>query len=212
LVLIAQYFWVCWYSTFIDLGSIFELGYIVGYFDYFKNAADYYRGYLNNEVALFHGEVAISSLWAYVPRVIWPDKPFIYGILHVNEIFFPNLAASSYTPAFGGAVEQHADFGVIGVVIFGFFSPLAISTGLLSYLIFRRPGLRFDHVTLATVLLILVQYAPSFGSFIPGGLYIVLLLVVLTLLRVLRSRNRHSERYKHDSLRGGEITAAENAP
>lgn len=191
------------FNLYLALGNIFELGHIVSYFDYYKNAADYYRGYLNKEVNLFNGEVAISSLWAYVPRAIWPDKPFIYGILYVNEIFFPDLAASSYTPAFGGAVQQHADFGVIGVVIFGFFSPLAISTGLLSYLIFRRPGLRFDHVTLATVLLILVQYAPSFGSFIPGGLYIVLLLVVLTLLRVLRSRSRHSERYKHVSLRGG---------
>jgi hypothetical protein len=199
------------FNLYLALGNIFELGHIVGYFDHFKNAADYYRGYLNNEVALFNGEVTLSSLWAYVPRAFWPEKPITYGMLHVNEIFYPNLAVMTHTPAFGGAVEQHADFGVIGVVIFGFFSPLAISTGLFSYLIFRRPGLRFDNITLATVLLILVQYAPSFGSFVPGGLYVLLLLVVLTLLRILRSPPRAAAHHKRFASRGGELRAADNA-
>lgn len=200
------------FNLYLALGNIFELGHIVGYFDHFKNAADYYRGYLNAEVPLFNGEVILSSLWAYVPRALWPEKPIIYGILHVNEIFYPNLAVMTHTPAFGGAVEQHADFGVVGVVIFGFFSPLAVSTGLFAYFIFRRPGLRFDQVTLATVLLMLVQYAPSFGSFVPGGLYIVLLLVVLTLLRILRSPYRRSAHHKRNASGSGDLTAAENVP
>lgn len=197
------------FNLYLALGNIFELGHIVGYFDHFKNAADYYRGYLNNEVALFNGEVTLSSMWAYVPRALWPEKPITYGILHVNEIFYPNLAVMSHTPAFGGAVEQHADFGVVGVVIFGFFSPLAISTGLFSYLIFRRPGLRFDNVTLATVLLIMVQYAPSFGSFVPGGLYVLLLLAVLTLLRILRSPPKAAH-HKQFASRRGELRATDN--
>lgn len=98
------------------------------------------------------------------------------------------------------------------MVIFGFFSPLAVSMGLFSYLIFRRPGLRFDQVTLATVLLMLVQYAPSFGSFVPGGLYIVLLLVVLALLRILRSPHRRSAHNRCNASGGGDLTAAENIP
>lgn len=179
------------FNLYLALGEVFELGSIVGYFDYFKNAADYYRSYLSNEIGLFHGEVIMSSLWAYVPRIIWPDKPVVYGILHVNEFFYPGLAQVS-TPAFGGAVEQHADFGVLGVVVFGFFSSQAILTGILSYLIFRRPGISINRVTLATVLLFLVLYAPAFGNFLPGGLYLLLLFSVLWILRMLRRSPRRN--------------------
>ncbi len=191
------------FNLYLALGNIFELGNIIGYFDYYKNAADYYRSYLNGGVGLFHGEVAMSSLWAYVPRVVWPDKPVVYGILHINELFFPGLAELS-TPAFGGAVEQHADFGSLGVVAFGFFSSQAILTGVLSYLIFKRPGVRLDRISVATVLLFLVLYAPAFGSFLPGGLYLLLLLVVLAILRILRRSPRRVKRTKPNFLQSAE--------
>jgi hypothetical protein len=191
------------FNLYLALGNVFELGNIIGYFDYYKNAADYYRSYLNGEVGLFHGEVAMSSLWAYVPRVVWPDKPVVYGILHINELFFPGLAELS-TPAFGGAVEQHADFGLPGVVVFGFFSSQAILTGVLSYLIFKRPGVRLDRISVATVLLFLVLYAPAFGSFLPGGLYLLLLLVVLAILRILRRSPRRVAHTKPNFLQNAE--------
>jgi hypothetical protein len=198
-------------NLYLALGEVFELGNIIGYFDHFMNAANYYRGYLNNEIDLFHGEVIMSSLWTYVPRVLWPDKPTVYGILHINEIFYPGLAGMTYTPAFGGAVEQHADFGPLGVVVLGFFSSQAILTGLFSYLIFRRPGLRLDHITLATVLLILVQYAPSFGTFIPGGLYLLLLFAVLAILRMLRRSPKRIARSNRNLLQNGGPTPSETA-
>ena len=179
-------------SSFQVFEGGFGLANIIGYFDYFMNAANYYRGYLNNEISLFNGEVIISSLWSYVPRAIWPDKPFVYGMIHVNEIFYPGLAEQTYTPAFGGAVEQFADFGPLGVVILGFFSSKAILTGFFSYFIFRRPGINLNHITLTTVLLFLVQFTPSFGSFFPGGLYLLLLFSVLILVRMLRrARRKH---------------------
>jgi len=193
-------------NLYLALGDSFELASIIGYFDYLRNAADYYRSYLNNELELFYGQVAISSLWGYVPRVLWPDKPTVYGILYINEYFYPGLAGMSHTPAFGGAVEQHADFGPLGVVVLGFFSTQAILTGLMSYLIFRRPGLRFGHITLATILLMLVQYAPSFGSFLPGGLYLLVLLGVLAILRILRRPPRHAARASRNCQQNGGLT------
>jgi hypothetical protein len=198
------------FNLYLALGNVFELGSIIGYFDYYKNAADYYRSYLNGELGLFHGEVAMSSLWAYVPRAIWPDKPVVYGILHINELFYPGLAELS-TPAFGGAVEQHADFGLLGVVVFGFFSSQAILTGVLSYLIFKRPGIRLDRITVATVLLFLVLYAPAFGNFLPGGLYLFLLLVVLAILRMLRRSPRRVAPPQRNFLRKEE-RATSDAP
>jgi hypothetical protein len=115
------------------------------------------------------------------------------------------------TPAFGGAVEQYADFGVLGVVVFGFFGSQAILTGVLSYLIFKRPGVRLDRITLATVLLFLVQYAPAFGSFLPGGLYLLLLLAVLGTLRMLRRLPRRAEHSKRNFLRNGEQATSDAA-
>jgi len=190
-------------NLYLALGDGFELGHIIGYFDYLKNAADYYRAYLNGEVSLFHGEVMVSSLWTYVPRALWPDKPTVYGVLHVNEIFYPGLAGMTYTPAFGGAVEQHADFGPLGVAVFGFFGSQAILTGLMAYLIFRRPGVELRRVTLATVLLMTVQYAPSFGTYLPGGLYLVLLLGVLAILRMLRRSPRRIARSRRSFMQDG---------
>lgn len=190
-------------NFYLTFDSGFELGSFIGYFDYYMNAANYYRGYLNGEVDLFYGEVATSSLWAYVPRAFWLDKPFVYGMLHVNEIFYPGLSEMTHTPAFGGAVEQHADFGALGVVVFGFFSSQAILTGVLSYLIFKRPGVRLDRATLATVLLFLVQYAPAFGSFLPGGLYLLLLFGVVGVLRILRRSPRRKASSERNFLRNG---------
>ncbi|MFZ2649345.1 MAG: hypothetical protein WA210_04470 [Burkholderiaceae bacterium] len=170
----------------------FDLQAILEYFDFYKNAADYYNGYLAGEVRLFLGEITWSNVWGYVPRAIWPDKPVVYGILLVNEIFYPGQAELTNTPAFAGAVEQFADFGVAGVLVFGFFSSQSIVNALLAYLIFRRPGIRFDQITLATVLLMLVQYAPAFGSYFPAGLYLLLLFAVLVVLRLLRRSRRRT--------------------
>lgn len=182
-------------NLYLALADGFGVQAILEYFDYYKNAADYYSAYLRGEVSLFLGEVSLSSFWAYVPRGLWPDKPVVYGTLLVNEIFYPGAAEATNTPAFGGAVEQFADFGVFGVVLFGFFNSQAMLMALLSYFIFRRPGIRFDRVTLAAAVLLIVQYSPAFGAFFPGGLYFALLLLVvfsIILLRAPRRRRRPS--------------------
>jgi hypothetical protein len=174
------------WNFYLSTGDAMELESITSYFSHLVNGAEYYRAYLNNEVGLFHGEVALSSLWTYVPRALMPDKPMVYGVTLINDIYFPGGAEATNTPAFAGAVEQHADFGPIGVVVFGFLSATSILTGLLSYLIFRKPGLRMDRITLGSVVLVLVQYAPHFGNFMPTGIYLIMLSFVLAALVVLR--------------------------
>lgn len=174
------------WNLYLALGDSFELLSLVNYFDYYVNAAMYYRGILNGEVHLFGGEVFFSSLWAYVPRGFVPDKPFVYGVVHVNEIFFPGAAELTNTPAFGGAVEQYADFGVLGVIVFGFFSGQAILNALLSYLVFRAPGLTPSRVTLAALLALIAMAGPNFGAFFPGILYWTLLFAVGVAIRTSR--------------------------
>ena len=178
------------WNLYLAIADAFDLQAVFEYFDYYKNAADYYSEVLAGNIDLYHGEITSTSLWAYVPRAIWPSKPFVYGILIVNEIFYPGQAELTNTPAFGGAVEQFADFGVPGVLVFGFFSVQSLVTALMSYLIFKRPGVRLNKVTLATVVLMIVQFAPGFGTFFPGALYLALLGVVVIILRLLRRRRR----------------------
>ncbi len=76
-------------------------------------------------------------------------------------------------------------------MLFGLFSVQSIITACFSYLTFRRPGVRFGQVTMATVFLMVVQFAPMFGSFFPGALYVALLCFVLAIVRLCRrSRKR----------------------
>jgi hypothetical protein len=178
------------WNLYLAITETFDLQAVVEYFDYYKNAADYYREVLAGNIGLYHGEITWSSLWSYVPRSVWPEKPFVYGILIVNEIFFPGQAELTNTPAFGGAVEQFADFGVPGVLAFGFFSMQSLVTALMSYLIFKRPGVRLNKVNLATVVLMIVQFAPGFGTFFPGALYLALLGIVVIILHLLRRSRR----------------------
>jgi hypothetical protein len=173
-------------NLFLALGDTFELQSILEYFDYYKNAADYYNAHLNGELPLFWGEVSISSLWSYVPRVLAPDKPTVYGILLVNEIFYPGQAELTNTPAFGGAVEQYADFGVVGVGLFNAVSSVTLFGGPLYYLLFRRPGAMLTRMTMASTLLVLAQYGPAFGSFLPSLLYLLMLAFVMLSLYGLR--------------------------
>jgi hypothetical protein len=176
------------WNLFLALSDGFEIRSILEYFDYYKNAADYYRAYMNGEIKLYWGEIVGTSLSSYVPRVIWPDKPSVYGVLIINEIFYPGQAELTNTPAFGGAVEQFADFGFPGVVFSGLFSGFALSTAVGSYLIFRRPGLNLQRVTPLTVVMLLVQFVPTFGMYFPGLLYVMLTLLVVQTLRFIRTR------------------------
>lgn len=159
------------------------------YFDYYKNGADYYRAYLIGEVSLFYGKVASTGFWAYIPRGIWPEKPYIYGAILVADIFYPGAAELTNTPAFGGAVEQFADFGVLGVIVYSIFNIQTISLALSSFLIFRRPGLNFQKITLFLISILLMQYAPSFGLFFPGGLYFLLVGLFLLLIKIMRFKS-----------------------
>ena len=178
------------WNLYLATGDGFELSTVVEYFDYYKNAADYYRDYLAGQIQLYWGQLTLSSLWAYVPRAIWPDKPVVYGIVLIDEIFYPGAAELASTPAFGGGVEQFADFGIPGLLFFGFFGSQAVMTALLAYLIFIRPGVRLDQVTIATVAVFLVQFAPGFGLYFPGILYLVLLAVTLAVTFWVRGRRR----------------------
>jgi oligosaccharide repeat unit polymerase len=96
---------------------------ILSYFDYYVNSAMYYKEYYSGGIDLFYGKIYFSEFWSLVPRGFYPDKPYVYGITHVNEYFFPGAAEETNTPAFGGPVNYFADFGILGVILITFLDP-----------------------------------------------------------------------------------------
>ena len=163
------------FNLFLSRGNAFQFLEAIQYFDHYKNASLYYNSFLSGEFPLFHGEILSSSFWQYVPRALVPEKPYVYGITLVNEYFFPGAAELTHTPAFGGAVNEFADFGLIGVLLFGFFSVKSLSAGVLSWLVFFNPGLKVAPVYFNSLALFLIVSIPSFGLFLPLGLYLILL-------------------------------------
>lgn len=105
----------------LNFGS-FDLSEIATYFDYYVNSAMYYKEYFSNGIDLFYGQIGLTDYWALVPRSLFPDKPYVYGFLLVNEHFFPGAAEATHTPAFGGPVPYFADFGLIGVIVYSFLN------------------------------------------------------------------------------------------
>lgn len=176
------------WNLYLAISDTFNLLAIFEYFDYYKNAAEYYRGILSGDINLYYGQITLTSFWSYVPRALVPDKPFVYGILYINEIFYPGQAELTNTPGFGGAVEQFADFGVLGVILAGFFSAQSLVTAFLSYMLFKRPGMRARQMSLVTALIVIMQYAPAFGTFFPAALYMTLVVFVGIVILVLRDR------------------------
>lgn len=164
---------------------------VAEYFDYYPNAAMYYADYFRGAVPLFEGQVFFTSLWEYVPRSLFPDKPYIFGILHVVEIYYPGGAESGNTPAFQGGVPQFADFGIPGVLLFALFNwtPLVYFAGL-RYALKDRAFLNQGPMTGRAIVVGLLLFAPAFGSFLPMGLIAMLLLFIVSVSKLVQMTTR----------------------
>jgi hypothetical protein len=172
-------------SDSIDLSSVAE------YFNYYPNAAMFYTDYFNGAIQLFNGEVIFSSLWEYVPRGLVADKPYVYGVLHVVEIYYPGGAESGNTPAFYGGVPQFADFGFPGLLILALlnWSTLFYFAGL-RFALKDRFFLNYGPMTGRAILISLLLFAPAFGAFLPMGLIVVLLLFIVCISTIVQMISR----------------------
>lgn len=177
------------YNLFLARGDILTLQSVFEYFDYYQNAAMYYTDYLNGQTNYFWGEIAWTSYASYLPRAFWPDKPVIYGVLLVNEIYYPGQAELTNTPAFGGSVEYFADFGVPAVAIAGLFSSMSIFSAFAGYILFKSSSATVQRPTVPFIAAFTLQFVPTFGLFFPGALYGILLTILLVTFGFFRSRH-----------------------
>jgi hypothetical protein len=171
------------YNLFTALGQI-DIETFFSYFDYYVNSARFYQAYFDGSLPLFHGKIFLTDFWSLVPRGIYPDKPFVYGFLHVNEFFYPGEAARTNTPAFGGPTKAFADFGIVGVIISSLFNlPFVFSLFFMNCL-FVYGNIFIHKFNSSYIFLFIICFSPTFLSFIPITLGIVLCLLLLFFIMV----------------------------
>lgn len=104
------------------------------------------------------GSMYGSQFWSYIPRFIFPEKPFTYGSTLLNELYFQGLAELGATPSFGLYTSLFVEFGYIGFLLSPFDSSSLFA--LLAIYVVSRPSLYSRNRLLSA-------YAFSFLAF-PG--------------------------------------------
>lgn len=159
---------------------------IVTYFDAYSNAANYYEDYFNGKIELFGGEVFLTSLFEYVPRFIYPDKPYVYGILKIVEIYFPGGAELGSTPAFNGGVFYFADFGLIGLLLTSLFNfSLAIYFLMTKFLLHDPHKLKDGNLDGRQLIVVLIVFSPMYGIFMPSLLYAIFTILIYLFINLV---------------------------
>ncbi len=177
----------------LNFGSA-NLEEVASYFDYYTNSAMYYEEYFNGGINLFHGELFLTSFWEVVPRALYPEKPFVYGFLIVNEHFFPGMAEATNTPAFGGPVGAFADWGIIGVLTSSFLDYHFVFELFLYYYLFKNCNL--EHIKKSPFLLycLIILFAPAFMKYIGFPLNLILWIFIVKIISI---SNRIIIRFNH---------------
>lgn len=151
------------------------------------NSISYFSDY-SHTTALFlenfklfnfhYGYATISDLWFYLPRAIFPNKPFEYGITLIHKQLFPDSAELGHTPGVLNWALSYLDFGIIGVIMAGFF------TGLIRTLFFNYYILKKRRSSLIIFLLMChISLFPIF-SYATLPLTILLLLIFSFIIRI----------------------------
>jgi oligosaccharide repeat unit polymerase len=97
----------------------------------FETFRAYFRDYFDvttqflwrfDEFGYQYGSATLSDLWFYVPRLLFPNKPYEYGALLIHRVLFPGAAETGNTPGILGWAMAYLDFGVAGVFVSGVLS------------------------------------------------------------------------------------------
>ena len=71
------------------------------------------------EFGFRYGSGTLSSFWSYVPRALYPDKPYEYGYTLIHQVLFPGLTETGNTPGVLPWSLAYLDFGILGAFLFG---------------------------------------------------------------------------------------------
>ena len=112
---------------------------------YFREYTDtvcraFQAGLVNGDLG---GAAFLSSLWGLVPRGLYPDKPYEYGVLLLHEQLFPGMAAKGNTPGVVPWTLAYMDFGAWGAVLAGVLSGRVRDAFYRAYCVQRTSAVMF---------------------------------------------------------------------
>lgn len=165
------------YST-MEWTSIFQ------YFDFYINSAKYYQMYFDDQIKLFYGEIFLSSFWELVPRGIYPDKPFAYGKVLINDIIWPGLAEKGNTPGFGGPVAKFGDFGIIGIILLNFLNITFIFLIVTLFLLYKYISLEKLRTDSIYLYIFVFMLAPAYLKYFAFPLNIVMFIIMVKIFSI----------------------------
>jgi len=151
-------------APFLLIGVFLLLLLFQGSYSDFSSAISYFKDYTQttatflvrfDEFGLHWGSGMLSDLWFYVPRTLYPDKPFEYGVILIHKVLFPGAAAQGHTPGVLPWALSYLDFGVVGVFFSGLLSGF-ISRGAYESFLANRSNI------LAFILMIQLAILPVF--------------------------------------------------
>jgi len=88
---------------------------VLDYFNYADLSAEFL--YRHDEFGYFLGKAYLDSWIGFIPRSLYPEKPFEHGVSLVHQIIHPGLAETGHTTGYFMWLSSYLDFGIIGVII-----------------------------------------------------------------------------------------------
>ncbi len=161
---------------------------IVQYFDHYTYATLFYQDYFELKLQLFAGEINLTKFYKYIPRVLFADKPFVYGPIIINEIYLPGMAEKGHTPEFAGQVPYFADFGILGVIIFNVFDLQFIFTMGTFFIALKNQFTRGKNTSWYLMFAVVYSLAPAFSQFITFPIDAIILMLFIWLAQFSSKR------------------------
>lgn len=133
------------------------------YFTTVELATLVFDDYENQTLPQTSGSIALSSFWSYVPRLLFPDKPYDYGTVWLVEYYFPGMAERGHTPAFGLLTHEFVDFRWFAPFAAIILNPAIILKILLLLIVVTNATVSKNLKTLA----LCYVFVPGFGFHLP---------------------------------------------
>jgi oligosaccharide repeat unit polymerase len=129
------------------------------------------------------GELMISQFGAFIPRAIWPDRPFVGSELFVFT-FYPGVLESGGGYGFFFHQDGYWDFGIPGVIFYAFVLGWLTSRFYKRYVILDRSSFStLIYATLYGPLVLAVVRSGLIGSLKASLMAVFPLLLIVLLTR-----------------------------
>lgn len=178
---VSVIFFIAIFHADQDVSVLVGIRYVTETFD----SVDFLQKIIANDIELLWGLSWLQDVvFTYLPRVLFEDKPLIYGTVLAQHTvvpeFFEQVGINATFPI-GTFGEGYLNFSVPGVVLVGFVMG-SLAAHLYRGFLVHRDFSRF--AILAGMFLNVTIYSRSFGSIFAALVFVQLLLVFVQLLLV----------------------------